>query len=105
MVYTLRLSKTLQRDRTPCRPIAWLLTIFLCLSAVLAGCSSLERPARPASELLQLRQTTQARLVEDSHRVIGRMAICVKAQYDAYQAGRLSTPPVIDILIVSGNDD
>jgi len=33
------------------------------------------------------------------------MATRVKAQYDAYQAGRLSTPPVIDILIVSGGGD
>ena len=90
MVYTLRLSRTLQSDRTPCRRIAWPLTVLFCLSAVLAGCSSLERRARPVPELLELRKTTNARLAEDSHRVIGRMVTRVKAQYDAYQAGRLS---------------
>jgi predicted acylesterase/phospholipase RssA len=105
MVYTLRLSRTLQGDRTPCRRIAWPLTALFCLSTVLAGCSSLERRARPVPELLELRQTTNARLMEDSHRVIGRMVTRVKAQYDAYQAGRLATPPVIDILVVSGGGD
>ena len=105
MVYTLRLSRTLQGDRTPCRRIAWPLTVLFCLSTVLAGCSSLERRARPVPELLELRQTTNARLMEDSHRVIGRMVTRVKAQYDAYQAGRLATPPVIDILVVSGGGD
>ena len=90
MVYTLRLSRILQSNLTPCRRIAWPLTVLFCLSTVLAGCSSLERRARPVPELLELRQTTNARLMEDSHRVIGRMATLVKAQYDAYQAGRLS---------------
>ena len=37
--------------------------------------------------------------------MIGRVVTRVKAQYDEYQAGRLSTPPVIDILIVSGGGD
>jgi len=105
MVYALRMSRTLQSDRMPCRRIAWPLTVLFCLSAVLAGCSSLERQARPAPELLELRKTTNARLAEDSRRVIGRMVTRVKAQYDAYQAGRSSTPPVIDVLVVSGGGD
>jgi hypothetical protein len=37
--------------------------------------------------------------------VLGRMVTRVKAQYDAYQAGRLAPPPVIDILVVSGGGD
>ena len=105
MVYTLRLSRTLQGDRTPCRRIAWPLTVLFCLSTVLAGCSSLERRARPAPELLSSGRRPTHGWLEDSHRVIGRMVTRVKAQYDAYQAGRLSPPPVIDILVVSGGGD
>jgi hypothetical protein len=42
-------------------------SLSFCLSTVLAGCSTLNgAPARP--ELLELRQTTSARLMEDSHR-------------------------------------
>jgi len=36
---------------------------------------------------------------------VGRVVTRMKAQYDAYQAGRVPTPPVLNILIVSGGGD
>ncbi|HEY5870701.1 MAG TPA: hypothetical protein VI542_34895, partial [Candidatus Tectomicrobia bacterium] len=105
MARTLQLSGTLQSDRVSCPHVAWLAIILLCLSAALAGCSSLERPARPMPELLQLRQTFDTQLAEDTRGLIGRAVAREKAQYDEYKAGRLSAPPVIDILIVSGGGD
>ncbi|HEY5870278.1 MAG TPA: patatin-like phospholipase family protein [Candidatus Tectomicrobia bacterium] len=85
--------------------MAWPVLVLCCLSLSLAGCSALERSARPMPELLQLRETTATQLAEDTRAIIGRAIAREKDQYDAYQAGRLSTPPVIDILIVSGGGD
>src|SRR5262245_4214345 len=84
---------------------AWPVLGLLCLGVVIAGCSSLERPARPLPELLQLRQTTDAQFTEDRRALVGRVVTRMKAQYDAYQAGRVPTPPVLNILIVSGGGD
>ena len=85
--------------------MAWPVLVLCCLSLSLAGCSALERSARPMPELLQLRETTATQLAEDTRAIIGRAIAREKDQYDAYKAGRLSTPPVIDILIVSGGGD
>jgi hypothetical protein len=57
------------------------------------------------AELLQLRQVTERQFAEDTRTFIGRAVTREKAEYDEYKAGRLSAPPVIDILIVSGGGD
>lgn len=62
---------------------AWPVLVLLCLGAVLAGCSSLERPARSLPELLQLQQATDAPFTEDSRALVGRVVTRMKAQYDA----------------------
>src|SRR5262249_59002305 len=59
------------------------LLVLLCLGAVLAGCSSLERPTRSLPELLQLQQATDAPFTEDSRALVGRVVTRMKAQYDA----------------------
>jgi predicted acylesterase/phospholipase RssA len=105
MARTLQLSGTLHNDRVPCPYVAWPVIVLLCLSVALAGCSSLERPARPMPELLQLRDSTGTRLAEDTRALVGRAVTREKAQYDEYKAGRLPAPPIIDILIVSGGGD
>ena len=105
MACPLQRSGTLQSARVPCPDVVRSIILLLCLSVVLTGCSARERPARPLPELLQLRQTTATRLADDSRTVLGRVLTREKAQHDAYQAGRLSTPPVIDILVVSGGGD
>ena len=105
MACPLQRSGTLQRDCVPCPDVVRSILFLLCLSLALTGCSARERPARPLPELLQLRQTTATRLADDSRTVLGRVLTREKAQHDAYQAGRLSTPPVIDILVVSGGGD
>src|SRR5262249_11647430 len=105
MACTLPLSGTLQSDRVTCPHVAWPVIVFLCLSTVLTGCSSLERPARPMPELLQLRQTTERQFAEDTRVILDRMIIRIKTQYDEYKAGSLPAPPVIDILVVSGGGD
>ena len=46
MACTLQLSGTLQSDRVSCPHVAWPVIVLLCLSAALAGCSSLDA-ARP----------------------------------------------------------
>jgi hypothetical protein len=93
MACPLQRSGTLQRDCVPCPDVVRSILLLLCLSVVLTGCSARERPARPLPELLQLRQTTATRLADDSQTVLGRVLTREKAQHDAYQAGRLSTPP------------
>ena len=105
MACTLPLSGTLQSDRVSCPHVAWLVILLVCLNTILAGCGSLTRPARPMPELLQLRDSTGTRLAEDTRALIGRAVAREKAQYDEYKAGRLSAPPVLDILIVSGGGD
>jgi hypothetical protein len=101
----LPLSETLQSDRFTRPHVTWLVMALLCLSAALTGCSSLTRPARPMPELLELRRTTGTRLAEDSREIIGKLISREKIEYDEYKAGRLSAPPVIDVLVVSGGGD
>ena len=102
-------SRALQRDSAGATKKSvwgvWSVTVLLFLGVVLAGCSASTRPSRPAPELLQLRQTTEKRLAEDSHVIISRLLARMKARYDAYKAGRLSAPPVLDILVISGGGD
>ena len=105
MAYIFPRSAIFQSDRAPCPSVTWPVIVLCCLSVALTGCSSLERSARPMPELLQLRETTATRLAEDSRTVLGRLITRVKGQYDEYKAGRLSAPPVVDILIVSGGGD
>ena len=50
MVYTLRLSRTLQGDRTPCRHIVRLLTVLFLPEHRPGGCV-LERRAAPVPNL------------------------------------------------------
>lgn len=73
----------------------------------LVGCSSDEllRPARAQDELVSARNATDQRLSADRRALIVRNIVRVKAEHDAYAAGRAPGPPVIDFLIMSGGGD
>src|SRR5262245_66218423 len=70
---------------------------------VLSGCSpALTRPPATQPELLALRTTGDEQTVTALRTILGRLLARTKAEYDQYTAGRRSTPPGLDILIVSG---
>jgi hypothetical protein len=63
------------------------------------------RPPMTQQELLKLRTAGDEQSVAAGRELIGRLLERVKAEYDQYTAGARKTPPVIDIVIISGGGD
>ena len=73
---------------------------------VLGGCSpAMTRPPVTQQELLTLRTRDDEQATATGRAILGRVLERTKAEYDQYTAGGRQTPPVIDILIVSGGGD
>lgn len=70
----------------------------------LAGCTTSELPRlpRPEADLVAARAASEASAEAWRHEVAVRANARVKAQNDAFLAGRTAEPPVIDILVLSG---
>jgi hypothetical protein len=79
-------------------------TMLLAAAIALAGCAG-TRPPQTQEQLLQRREAVNQRLVADGRAMFQQLLGRVKADYDAYSAGRAPTPPTIDILIISGGGD
>src|ERR1700721_1395065 len=77
----------------------------LLFSSLLGGCVYEKRPSRTQDELLKTRAESDARSRADTQAIITRAMQRTKAQYDDFNAHRAPSPPVIDILIVSGGGD
>src|SRR3546814_2434195 len=81
--------------------------LSLGMAVALAGCTTSEllRLPRSQADLMEARQAYEAQA--DAFRLdVARRGIArVKANYDAYMAGLAPTPPVIDLLVLSGGGD
>jgi hypothetical protein len=75
--------------------------------AVLVGCTAgtVLRPSRSQAELIEARTAEETQAAEFRLRIAQRGVARVKANYDAYAAGRAAAPPVIDLLVISGGGD
>jgi hypothetical protein len=65
----------------------------------------LTRPPATQPELLALRTASDEQTVTALRTILGRLLERTKAEYDRYTASKRSTPPGIDILIISGGGD
>jgi Patatin-like phospholipase len=83
-----------------------LMVSILVTGLILAGCGpSMTRPPMTQQELLKLRTAGDEQSTAAGRELLGRLLERVKAEYDQYTAGARKTPPVIDIVIISGGGD
>jgi Patatin-like phospholipase len=83
-----------------------LMVSILATGFILAGCGpSMTRPPMTQQELLKLRTAGDEQSTAAGRELLGRLLERVKAEYDQYTAGARKTPPVIDIVIISGGGD
>jgi hypothetical protein len=69
------------------------------------GCGSETRPAKTPDEMLKLRAADDAEEATERQDTVTRLVERTKIKYDDYKAGKTSSPPTIDILIISGGGD
>ncbi len=73
---------------------------------LLIGCGpAMTRPPRERTDLEKMRATGAEESGEANRKILSRLLERTKAEYDRFAAGQRKTPPVIDILIVSGGGD
>src|SRR5262245_3835205 len=82
-------------------PFASLVVVAIAAS----GCKSVHRKPQSEAYLLQRRDQAHQTYVNDSLQHLELFIAQTKAQYDDYSAGRRNTPPVIDVLVISGGGD
>ena len=88
------------------RTLALLAASMFAGGLMLGGCTTPQtRPEISQSALLKARTAGDEQAAAGAEKVRARMLERVKAEHDRYAAGVLKTPPVIDILIVSGGGD
>jgi hypothetical protein len=75
------------------------------MALAIAGCSSEERPAQTTEQLLEARDDAAQAMLAEQSVMMSRMIARAKRQYDNYAAHRRQTPPVVDVLIISGGGD
>jgi len=78
--------------------------VLVVATLVAAGCGE-TRPTQSQAQLLSIRAASDARRDVATKGVVTQLVHRAKGQYDEYKAGRRPTPPVIDVLIVSGGGD
>src|SRR5262245_22966268 len=73
---------------------------------VLSGCGpAMTRPQRERDDLIRLRTADDEQTAAANRKLLPRLIERTKAEYDRYNAGQGKTPPILDILIVSGGGD
>jgi hypothetical protein len=80
------------------------ITLGLQVCAMLAGCGSSRLPQTEQS-LLEKRELYSKTYLDQSEVRYAAMLRQTKVQVDEYKAGRRSTPPTIDYLVISGGGD
>jgi len=77
------------------------------LALALGGCAPDQRvrPAQSTEELVATRDATDREMREAVSAAIERNLIRVKGEYDDFAAGRTKSPPVVDMLVISGGGD
>jgi hypothetical protein len=87
-------------------PAILLSGFVLAAALVLGACTTPQtRPEVTRADLEKARATGDQRAAAGGDKVRERMLQRVKAEHDRYASGAQKTPPVIDILIVSGGGD
>jgi hypothetical protein len=85
---------------------AALCVVLAVLTVGLFGCSGGDaRAARSREALLAARDAADTRMLADHGASIDRNLARIKAEFDDYSAGRAPSPPVVDLLILSGGGD
>jgi hypothetical protein len=79
--------------------------VVVVLAIAIVGCSYEKRPPQPTEQLIVARDDSDARTAAEGRALVSRLLKRTKAQYDDYAAHRRATPPVVDILIISGGGD
>lgn len=84
-----------------------LMPFVMAVAMVLASCTTAEIPRlpRPAGELIAERRAGDEKSLSVNQALVARNVAGVKAEYDAYVAGRTAAPPVFDFLVLSGGGD
>lgn len=85
----------------------WLQAMLMIAAVALLGCTTDELPRQPRSqaELISARHAEEERIGAAVKALVARNLVRVKAEYDAYAAGRAPAPPVVDFLVISGGGD
>lgn len=81
------------------------LILVVAFGLVACATSQLPRLPRSQAQLISARSAIEEQVAVARRAVIARNIAWVKAQYDAYIAGRVPAPPTVDILIISGGGD
>jgi Patatin-like phospholipase len=73
----------------------------------LGACTTSESPRLPRTQaqLIAARRADEEQAEALRRDVVFRVVARTKAEYDAYAAGRVPTPPIIDLLVLSGGGD
>jgi Patatin-like phospholipase len=74
--------------------------------ALLGACGpAMTRPPLGRPDLEKLRATEDEQTGMANRKILGRLLERTKTEYERYTAGQRKTPPIIDILIISGGGD
>lgn len=88
------------------RTLSLIAASLVAASLVLGGCAPpLTRPPVTEQDLLKQRSAGDEQSLAEGRRMLDQVLARAKAEHDRHAAGELKTPPVIDILIVSGGGD
>ena len=86
--------------------LSWMAASVFAAALVLTGCGpAMTRAPRVRADLEKLRDTEDEQTGATNRKILSRLLERTKAEYDRYAGGQRKTPPVIDILIVSGGGD
>ncbi|MBL8527621.1 MAG: patatin-like phospholipase family protein, partial [Burkholderiales bacterium] len=88
------------------RTLSLIAASLVAASLALGGCAPpLTRPPVTEQDLLKQRSAGDEQALAEGRRMLDQVLARAKAEHDRHAAGELKTPPVIDILIVSGGGD
>jgi hypothetical protein len=74
--------------------------------ALMGACGpAMTRPPLGRPDLEKLRATEDEQTGMANRKILGRLLERIKTEYERYAAGQRKTPPIIDILIISGGGD
>jgi hypothetical protein len=74
--------------------------------ALMGACGpAMTRPPLGRPDLEKLRATEDEQTGMANRKILGRLLERIKAEYERYAVGQRKTPPIVDILIISGGGD
>jgi hypothetical protein len=81
--------------------------LLIAIAGTLLACTAdeLPRQSRSQAEMISARLADEERVGAEVKALVQRNVARIKAEYDAYTAGRAPAPPIVDILVISGGGD